>query len=215
MPLFQKKIQKGLLLSIWNTTESLDQLLKIKQVSGTDTLALNSISQESRKKEWLVARIVLEELTGKKDARIIYDKHHKPFLENSKQHISISHSHSVLAVIIGDTETGIDIELVKPTVAKVQEKYMSVSELRSLQKENQIEQLTVYWCAKESLYKLYGKKEMAFKENLTIEPFQYSGNGIIKGWIKNTFTKKAFNLQYEKLSIGSDCYMLTYIINQV
>lgn len=215
MPLFQKKIQKGLLLCIWNTTESLDVLLKIKQVSGTDTLALNSISHESRKKEWLVARIVLEELTEKKDARIIYDKHHKPFLENSKQHISISHSHSVLAVIIGDTETGIDIELVKSTVAKVQEKYMSASELSSLQEENQIEQLTVYWCAKESLYKVYGKKELGFKENLMIEPFQYSGNGTIKGWIRSSSIKKAFNLQYEKLQIGSNSYMLTYVINQV
>ena len=215
MPVFQKKIQKGFSMSIWHITESLDELLKMNQGSNTDISALSSFSYEARKKEWLVARIVFEELTEKKGVRIIYDEHRKPFLENSKQCISISHSHSVLAVIIADNETGIDIELVKPAVEKVKKKYMSNSELNSLQKENQVEQLTVYWCAKESLYKLYGKKELTFKENLTIESFQYSGNGIIKGWIKNTSIKKAFNLEYEKLIIGSNSYMLTYVINQV
>lgn len=215
MPLFQKKIQKGFLLAVWHITESLDDLLKMRQVSDGDTSILNSISYEARKKEWLVTRIVLEQLTEKKNARIVYDTYNKPFLENSKQHISISHSHSVVALIMGDNETGIDVELIKPTVEKVKKKYMSGAELNSLQKENLIEQLTVYWCAKESLYKVYGKKELGFKENLMIEPFQYCQNGTIKGWIKNISTKKAFNLQYEKLNIGSNGYMLTYIINQV
>lgn len=215
MPLFQKKIQKGFSLGIWHITESLEELLKIKQISDTDRATFNSILHDSRKKEWLAARIALEQLTGKKDIRIIYNEQHKPFLENSAQHISISHSHSVLVVIIADKETGIDIELIKPTIEKVQEKYMSASESDSIQKENRLEQLAVYWCAKESLYKLYGKKELIFKEHLTIDAFQYSGNGIIKGWIRNISTKKACNLQYEKRTIGNDSYMLTYIINQV
>jgi hypothetical protein len=84
-----------------------------------------------------------------------------------------------------------------------------------LQKENLPEQLTVYWCAKESLYKLYGKKELAFKENLKIEPFHYSEKGIIKGWIQKSAMKKAFAIQYEKLNSGDDSYMLAYVINEV
>ena len=91
---------------------------------------------------------------------------------------------------------------------------MSDEELNSLQKENLEEQLTVFWCAKESLYKLYGKKELAFKENLLVEPFQYSGKGIIKGRIKKSAIQKSYSLQYEKLNLGDDNYMLAYIINE-
>ena len=91
---------------------------------------------------------------------------------------------------------------------------MSDAELKSLQKKNQDEQLTVFWCAKESLYKLYGKKELAFKKNLIIEPFQYAEKGNIKGWIKNSSVNKSFALQYEKLNSGNDNYMLVYVINQ-
>ena len=201
-------------LGIWHITESLEELLKMKHFSEENLSLLNTFFYEHRKKEWLVARILAEQLSEEKNSRIIYDEHNKPFLENSKKHISISHSHNFLAVILDEYETGIDIELIKPKVLRIKEKFMSDEELNSLQKENLAEQLTVYWCAKESLYKLYGKKELAFKENLSIEPFHYSEKGIIKGWIKKSAMKKSFILHYEKLNSGDDNYMLTYIINE-
>ncbi|MEK6616384.1 MAG: 4'-phosphopantetheinyl transferase superfamily protein [Bacteroidota bacterium] len=202
-------------LGIWHITESVDELLKMKFFSKEDVSQLNSFSYEHRKKEWLVSRILAEKLTGEKDTQIIYDEHGKPCLENSTLHISLSHSHNLLAVIIDKQETGIDIELIKPKVIRIKEKFMNEAELNSLQKENQEEQLTIYWCAKESLYKLYGKKELVFKKHLLIEPFQYSEKGIIMGWIKNTSVNKSFALQYEKLNSGNDNYMLAYIINHV
>jgi phosphopantetheinyl transferase (holo-ACP synthase) len=215
MPLFCKKeISASSKIAIWNITESLEDFLKMKQFSPDDLSVMNIFSYEHRKKEWLVARILAEQLSGEKNLRIIYDEHNKPFLENSKKHTSISHSHNFLAVILDNKETGIDIELIKPKILRIKEKFMSNEELNLLQKENLEEQLTVYWCAKESLYKLYGKKELAFKENLSIEPFQYSGKGIIKGWIKKSLFQKSFQLQYEELNSGDDNYMLAYVINE-
>jgi phosphopantetheinyl transferase (holo-ACP synthase) len=208
-------------LALWHITESLGELMKMKRFTDADLYALNAFSYEHRKKEWLVARILVEQLTSEKGIRIIYDEHNKPFLlrrspfgKNSKKHISISHSHNFLAVIMDEHETGIDIEIIKSKVFRIKEKFMSDTELKSLQKENSAEQLTVYWCAKESLYKLYGKKELAFKENLVIEPFHYSEKGIIRGWIKKSAVKRSFELQYEKLNSGDDSYMLAYVVNE-
>lgn len=201
-------------LAIWHITESLEELLKMKQFAEDDLSALNSFSYEHRKKEWLVARILAEQLSNEKDIRILYDEHNKPFLKHSKKHISISHSHDLLAVILDEHETGIDIELIKTKVLRIKEKFMSEAELKSLQKENIEEQLTVYWCAKESLYKLYGKKELAFKENLAVEPFHYSDKGIIRGWINKSAVKRSFTLQYEKLNSGDNSYILSYVVNE-
>ena len=219
MSLFlSEKISRNSLLGIWHITESVDDLSKMIPIStGTknDFSVLNSFSNERRKKEWLVSRILVEQLTEEKDIRIIYDQDGKPFLENSKKFVSLSHSNNLLAVILAEEETGIDIELIKPKVLRIKEKFMNESELKSLQKENIEEQITAYWCAKEALYKLYGKKKLAFKEHLLIEPFQYSEKGVIKGWIKNASMNKSFTLQYEKLNSVNNNYMLAYVMNQV
>lgn len=202
-------------LGLWHITESPDELLKIRSLPTEDLKALDGFSYEHRKKEWLAARILTEKLTGNPEASIVYDAHNKPFLKGSGDNISISHSHDLLAIILDTRPTGIDIELIKPKVELIKQKFMSEPELGSLQSEHISEQLTVYWCAKESLYKLYGKKELAFKENLIIEPFPYSENGIIKGWIKNAVANKGYTLRYEKLRSGKDDYMLSYVIGEV
>ena len=214
MPLFDiREVGKSGKLAIWHITESLEALLKMKRFSKEDLSMLAAFSYEHRKKEWLVARILAEQLSKEKNIQIIYDAHNKPFLENSKKHVSISHSHGLLAVILDEQATGIDIELVKPKVEKIKYKFMSDSELNSLQKEKQEEQLTVYWCAKESLYKLYGKKQLTFKEHLIVEPFEYLEKGKIRADIMQASKKQKFILQYEKVSVEGHDYMLTYIIN--
>lgn len=215
MPLiYIKKAGKTGKLGLWHITESQDELLKMKEFSAEELSALNSNSNERRRKEWLTTRILAGQLTSEKDIQIIYDEHKKPFLENSKRYISLSHSRDLLAVIIDEAETGIDIEIIKPKVVRIKEKFMSEGELASLQKGKEEEQLTLYWCAKESLYKLYGKNELVFNKNLIIEPFQYTEKGIICGHIKNSAVEKSFILEYQKLVSGSDSFMLAYIINQ-
>lgn len=213
-----KKVGANGKLGIWHITESLDELLRMIPISiGTknDFSVLNTFSNERRKKEWLVARILLAQFTEEKEVRLVYDEYGKPFLKNSEKFVSLSHSNNLLAVILAEEETGIDIELIKPKILRIKEKFMNPEELGSLQKENQEEQLTIYWCAKESLYKLYGRNELIFNRDLLIEPFHYSEKGIIRGWIKNSTIDKSFTLRYQKLISGNDSYMLTHIINLV
>jgi hypothetical protein len=217
MSLFlSKEVGKHGKLGIWQITESLDELMKMKSFLKKDLLLLNSFSHENRKKEYIVARILVSQLTGKSNVRIVYDKHNKPFLENLKQHISISHSHNLLAIILDGHKTGIDIEMIREKIIRIRDKFMSDAELKSLQKENIAEQITVYWCAKESLYKLYGKKGLAFKKDIFIEPFEYLEKGIIKGWITqssgDSLMKKSFLLNYEKLDAGGSSYVMAYTL---
>jgi len=85
---------------------------------------------------------------------------------------------------------------------------MNPKELNSLRENNHIEQLYVYWGAKEALYKLYGKRALHFKENLLIEPFEYKGKGVINGCISIGKMKETYSLHYEKISD----YMLVYVL---
>ena len=207
----RKEVGKNGKLGIWHITESVEELLSMipRSIGTKKDLSAQALNpNERRRKEWLVARILAEQLTGEKDIRIIYDEHKKPFLENSKKHISLSHSRDLLAVITDEAETGIDIELIKPKVVRIKEKFMSGEELGSLQENNQEEQLTIYWCAKESLYKLYGKKELHFKENILIDGFTYNKEGIVSGRIVTENFNHNFHLAYLNL----DDFMLAYVL---
>lgn len=187
----------------------------MKQVSEEEKPVFNSFTHDNRKKEWLVSRILIEKMTGEKNSRIIYDAHSKPFLKDSRKHISLSHSHQLLTAIIDDIETGIDIELVKPNVFKIKEKFMSIDELKTLGKDAIAEQLTLYWCVKESLYKYYGKKKLTFKENLLVEPFEFREKGKLTASIVHETMKKKFELNYETIAADGQKYMLAHIVKEV
>ena len=200
-------------LSIWHISESVSELLGMSVFREEELLQMNSFSRDQRKKEWLISRMLIKKITRAKDAEIIYDDSNKPFLKNSKQSISISHSHNLLAVVIDDKETGIDIECIKPNVLRIKEKFMSDDELKAMGTGFEKEKLTLYWCAKESLYKLYGKKKLAFKQNLFVEPFEYMQKGIIIGKISIGSMKKTLTLHYEKIFVESKEYMMAYVVN--
>ena len=213
--IFTKRVGSTLKLGLWHITESLPNLLKIRDFTNEELSRLNAFMYEKRKKEWLVSRILAGEMLDDKNVQIIYNANNKPFLKGSSQHISLSHSHELLTVIIDEKETGIDLELVKPTVGRIKDKFMSEKELKEVGNENVLEKLTLYWCVKESLYKYYGKKELVFMDHLRVEPFVYTGTGSIIGKINHTKMKRSFELKYERLSIAGKDFMMAYIVGEV
>jgi hypothetical protein len=50
----------------------------------------------------------------------------------------------------------------------VKEKFLGDQELSAISPGNTLEQLTLSWCAKESIYKLYGWRNLDFKRNIRI-----------------------------------------------
>ena len=148
-------------------------------------------------------------LSSKPEVKINYDTNGKPFLPGSEYKISISHSNKLVAIQLSKIHAGVDIQQIGKKIERIAEKFMSERELISLKGNNQVEQLHVYWGAKEVLYKIYGKRALHFKENLLIEPFEYKAKEMITGHVFIAGIKKTYSLYYEK--IGN--YMLVFVNN--
>ena len=152
---------------------------------------------------------LLEKLFGK-PVNLTYNEEGKPQLKEETCHISISHSHDKLVIICNtQCDTGIDVELIRDKVLKIKDKFLSVPELDEA--KNNVEKLIIYWAAKETLYKIYGLKEVEFTKHLFVHPFTLHETGTLTGEIYLESFRKKFNLHYEKL----EDYMLVYVLNEL
>lgn len=196
-------------LSIWENTEQLEELLMDFRLTENENRELSGFKNEQRKVQWLCSRILLRQLVPDKK-EIVYDEHGKPSLLNSPYKISISHSKNFVAVIVSKKyDVGIDFEVIEDRIEKIAEKFISPAEWEFLDTKTKKEQMYVLWCAKETLFKLYSKGELDFKENLFVSPFTYHQKGSIHSRIqKNSFVKD-YTLCYEEIN---NC-MLVYGMN--
>ncbi len=152
---------------------------------------------------------LLEKLFNK-PVDLKYNSEGKPQLNSEGCHISISHSHDKLVIICNTKyDTGVDVELIRDKVLKIKDKFLSTVELNEA--EDNVEKLIIYWAAKETLYKVYGLKEVEFAKHLFVHPFELNGTGTLTGEINLESFRKKFNLHYEKL----EDYMLVYILNEI
>jgi len=178
-------------------------ILDLKLFSEENSLSVKrEIEQKGRD-------YLLKHLIGT-DAIIAYNDKGKPFLSNDARHISISHSHDKLAIIINDTEsTGIDIELIRDKVARIKHKFLNDIELAD--SDSDIEKMLIYWAAKETLYKIYGLKEVDFIKNLFVNPFSKYKLGTIIGKISLPNFNETFELNYHILKD----YVLVYAVKKL
>lgn len=153
----------------------------------------------------------LLEFLLKKAIPIHYDYNGKPYLKDDSKHISISHSFGKLVIIVNEHQkTGIDIEIIRDKVLNVKHKFLSLSELEDAGED--IEKLLIYWSAKETLYKIYGVKEINFKEHLSVQPFIRYLSGIIFGSIKLSNNDiKQFELHYRLI----ENYVIVYCVKSL
>ena len=213
MPVLEKRIlQENAVLGIWEIKEEVDFLLSALDLCPEEKALYNSFANDTRRKHWLSYRNLLKHLASKtKYTPLIYDENGKPHFVDDNNYLSVSHSGNVSAAIISsDYPVGIDIEVINPRIEKVVNKFLSKAEQSSLNMEYRLEMLYVYWSAKEALYKMYGKGNLLFIENLPIEPFNYSpSGGKITGNILLENRKFQFTLHYQKLQE----YMLVYVVD--
>lgn len=128
---------------------------------------------------------------------IAYDEHNKPFLNGRSEHISISHSHKWLVVVIHKTcSVGVDVELIREKVLNIKHKFVTDDELVYVASD--IEMITLLWSAKEAIYKAYGKKNVDFK-SIHIAPFRFSEYGKLDGTLHLPQETIAYKLHYNKV----------------
>jgi 4'-phosphopantetheinyl transferase len=210
LPLFNiKYLNNETRLGIWKVEESINDLQSKLILNREELNFFNNLKKGKRNLHWLAGRVMLRNLLEtNKFIDVKEDAFGKPYLQNFDFELSITHSYDYAAVIISKSKVGIDIEKMKKDLTFLAPKFLTFTELNDLNETHRIKQLYVYWCAKECIYKLYGKKELAFKNNIVVKPFQYSSEGSVHVMIHKDNLHKEYEVNYEELVPG---YMLAYV----
>ena len=142
---------------------------------------LSGISHPAQRVEWLACRAAIRELAemrGLSYAGLQKDAFGKPHLVNSPWSISLSHTGGWAAAVLHRSRpVGIDIEPIRDQFRRVVPRVLSADELAYA--NGDAGRLAVYWCAKEALYKLSGKRNLTFREHLHVEPFADGANSLV------------------------------------
>ena len=173
MPLFFRKylLPEGE-VGIWEIQEEESFFQERLLLTKEEATSLEKIKGTGRRLQWLSSRYLLHYLSGRNVRGTLFkDKYGKPHLTASPYHISLSHSHEMAATMAAPNHVGIDIQFFVPKIGRLAHKYMRPEELESLEEKTRLEHLHVYWCAKEAVYKAYGKRALDFRKNIWIEPF--------------------------------------------
>ncbi len=168
-------------VKIWKITESYDDLLQPISLKPDNMKRVLSMKSELHQRGFLSVRHLLAEF-GYSDADLIYDDNGKPHLKDGK-HISITHSFTFSGVVVSDTEVGIDIEKQRQKIGVIAHKFMDYEhQYLDASDEGYINKLTVIWCIKESLYKLFATPGLSFLQNTLVIPFTIE-EGSTVAWI--------------------------------
>ena len=208
MPLLEKYIEDTYSWAVWKVEESCEELQKFFDKDYTEEL--QKFSLESRRKDFLVARLLIKLLTGK-EIEIYYESSGKPIICDNHFQVSISHTKSYVAVITHTTQAvGIDIERISPRILKIKNRFLSETELTQIDKKNEIIYLLLCWSAKESMFKVLGETDVIFSDHLHLAPFSIQEDLCIKSFESRTLARKKFNIYYKIF----DDFVLTMIFGE-
>jgi len=210
MPIIYQDKNGDLLWGVWQISESEDELLQGLRIDEDLNNALSTIKVRNRKLESIATRVLLQDLTRKMgiDYKGIWkDQHGKPFLIDQNSHISISHSYPFAAAMVNLTnQTGIDLEHYNKKILRLETKFMNEQEIFDCNKN--YEKMILVWAAKEAMYKSYGRKNLSFKDNIELLPFEMLSRGILKSKVKRHDTVQFYDLEYLRFPNFVVCYTL-------
>lgn len=206
---YLRELDNNVRFAIWRIEESADELIGRLQLDAREQAVLGRLNKGKRTLHWLATRVLLRKMLdtpGFIDCPS--DENGKPYLANFPQRISLTHSFDYAAVMMSNNgEVGIDLELVKPKILRITNKFMKVQELESVGSDH-VEKLYACWCAKEAVYKLQGNKGVSFKDNMTIQPFDFQDQGVLFLTLDAPHRQEQFKVYYEKFQE----YMLGYVM---
>ena len=205
----KKELENKAEIAVWQITETEEELKTLSSTPSDEMEEISWIKSETMRKQRLAVRALLNELFDEK----VYLSHHdngKPFLENRVTNFSITHTDKYVAVILHDTEdVGIDIESLDRDFSAVEMKALSEDEIEDLDDEKRNEQLAIYWCAKEAIYKRLSIYNVDFAEQIEIEKFHPRGEGELEA----TFVSKdGYEDEYELEYMTFDRHVLVWVV---
>jgi phosphopantetheinyl transferase len=170
---------------------------------------LNGIRNEKRKAEWLGIRQLLNRMTGQYH-EIKYSTHGNPYIVNNL-HISITHSKQIIGIILSTKEeTGIDAEILKPTIVNTAHKFIYENEIDSYEEHDKIKKIYLNWCAKETLYKIKKTGGFDFKEHFQVTTSSISDSGIVKASVLTDHRIETYELSYRFIKNRNDEILIVW-----
>lgn len=210
---YLRELDNSTRFAIWRIEEDAEYLVSRLQLDEREEAVLESFNKGKRTLHWLATRVLLRYMLDTPNyIECVSDKNGKPYLVNFPQRISLTHSFEYAAVMISDhSEVGIDLELIKPKILRIADKFMKPTELvfmQELDEEQRMLHLYACWCAKEAVYKLQGDRGVSFKDNMTIEPFVFQDQGVLTLNLQIPGKDERFSVHYERFLD----YMLGYVV---
>jgi len=192
------------------------EIFSLSEQLHLSLLNLNEFAQhftltDKRSIEKQAASYVVKTILKNNNIEILYKESGKPYLIGDVK-ISISHSHDWLSILFSfnGADIGVDIEKVRDKILNIKDKFLCKKELQSL-KDAPLEKYTIYWGAKEAIYKTFGITGLNFAEQIFIEDFTYTHTGgKINAIVTGLNPEKKHTLHYKVL----DNYILVYTDNK-
>ena len=190
------------IVKIWKITESYNDLMEPLTLKSESLIRVEKMKSGIHQCGFLSVRHLLREF-GYTDHDLYYDKNGKPHLKDGK-HISITHSFNFSGIIVSDDEVGIDIEKQRPIITKIASKFVGY-EFEYLEENDAdyVNKLTVIWCIKESLYKLFATPGLSFKQHTLVIPFTLEEASTVS-WIDYKEKKYRYNIHFTEFD-GFTC----------
>tara|TARA_Y100000385_G_scaffold290945_1_gene366244 strand:- start:1664 stop:2296 length:633 start_codon:yes stop_codon:yes gene_type:complete len=189
--------------SVWKVTEN----ASFFQETLNCEVPLEYSKSDKRSLEWLSSRYIIQKCEDVKSDEIDKDEFGKPHFKTKKKNLSISHSNGYAAVALYDFPIGIDIQTFVAKIQRIESKYTQKSEVNHyLSFVDKLKALHIIWTIKESVFKLYGRKELPFKEGILLDKAIFNPKDITTlGRLK----KKDDEFSFQSKTILSKDYCLS------
>ena len=181
-------------LKLWKITEGFDELMSPLELTAASFNRVKQMKSEIHQLGFLSIRHLLHSF-GYRDKDLYYDTFGKPHLRNGK-YVSISHSFNFSALVVSDHKIGVDLEKQREKIKRISSKFIGYeNDYIDLKSDHAIRELSVIWCIKESLYKLFAEPGLSFKKHTLVIPFNLNDEDT-RSWIDYKDKKIPFRSRF-------------------
>lgn len=175
--LFINEIDKDVRLGVWKMEENLNY----EQFASLPFYDRLMSLSENRRKETAFVYSLLFVMTGNRNLVIGHEPSGKPYVDGYK--IGISHTKGFVSVILSTScDVAVDIEYINTRVLRIADRFLREDEKPDIIPD--VIPTLLFWCAKETIYKLYSDERLTF-QNIKITDAEQGGalcgNNLIIG----------------------------------
>jgi len=163
MPIYKEIIERNYSIYIWKLTETMEELF-----SNLPEFVISRIIKNNKLYKRRIEKSVQMQLLihAKIDPLLLsYASSGKPFIKDSREYVSFSHSGNYATLMVSKLLCGIDLEKDNPKIERISPKFLNEREKSFLSQPGAINWI---WSIKEAVFKYFGS-QVNFKNDILIE----------------------------------------------